>query len=217
MLCDICKVYNDDTFKKELITTVKSFFLKGFVSVGGGNHSFRSENPYKIWITPSGYPRSHIKEKDLILIDLSGNVLKGNLRPTIEVPFHSAIYKNRPDINSVCHVHSPYTLGYFLSADLIDTKIDGIFMLREKPEIDSILIQKNPPIIIDYRQLGSKALGHMVGLASTLNHTIPFGIIILLNHGVIGMGRCVHEAKFLIEFYECWAKCLAIKTNIKSK
>lgn len=217
MLCNLCKDYNETVYKKELITTIRYFFLNGLVSVGGGNHSFRSENPDQIWITPSGYPRSHIEEKDLVLIDLNGNIINGNLRPTIEIPFHTSIYKNRTDINSICHVHSPYTSGYFLSTNLKSTKMDGIFVMQEKPIIDSVLIQKINPLILDYKQLGSKALGNAVGLASTLNSVMPFGVIILLNHGIISMGRCIHEAKFLIEFFEEWAKCLSIKTKLRSK
>lgn len=213
-MCDICKKYNV-SLKKELIFVVRSFFLNGFVSVGGGNHSFRSENPTQIWITASGYPRSHIQEKDLVLIDLNGNVLKGNLRPTIEVPFHTSIYKNREDINAICHVHSPYTLGYFLSAKIKNTENEGIFTLDEKPIIDLKFVGKNSPLVIDYKQLGSKALGNTVGLASKMISTSPFGVMILLNHGIIAMGRCVHEAKFLIELYEEWAKCLIIKKKLK--
>ena len=108
----MCSSYDLNFFKTELVKSVKSFFLNGLVSVGGGNHSFRSEIKNQIWITPSGYPRSHLKDDDLILIDLEGNTILGNLRPTIEVPFHTEIYKNRNDINAICHVHNPIYHGF---------------------------------------------------------------------------------------------------------
>ena len=193
--------------------------MNGLVSVGGGNHSFRSEIKNEIWITPSGYPRSHLKENDLVLIDLEGNTIQGNLRPTIEVPFHTEIYKNRDDINAICHVHNPYTMGFYLSAKLQDTKYEGIFSLKELPPIKLPKYIENS-IIIEYKQLGSKALGKTVGMASQIELDSSSCIsesksnsknIILLNHGIIGMGKCIHEAKFLVELYEEWAKYIMVK------
>lgn len=180
------------------------------VSVGGGNHSFRSERAERIWITPSGYPRSHLTPDDLLLIDLEGNVLCGGLRPTIEVPFHTEIYKVRPDINAVCHTHNPYTQGFFLSSKLTQTELEGIYTLAEDP-----LIEFPKPIntklpIIEYRQLGSKALGRVVGKACHLDPLMPIGVMILLNHGIIGIGRCIHEARFLVDLIEEWARCLVV-------
>lgn len=222
MLCDICTSFDLNLFKNELVKSVKSFFLNGLVSVGGGNHSFRSEIKNQIWITPSGYPRSHLKDDDLILIDLEGNTILGNLRPTIEVPFHTEIYKTRNDINAICHVHNPYTMGFYLTAKLQVTKYEGIYSLKELPSIKLPKPIENS-IIIEYKQLGSKALGKAVGIASKMELTPPPSsnsiseitlnpkVIILLNHGIIGMGKCIHEAKFLVELYEEWAKCILVK------
>ena len=89
-------------------------------------------------------------------------------------------------------------------------------------ELPSIKLPKpiEDSIIIEYKQLGSKALGKIVGIASKME-LIPSmsisesisnpKIIILLNHGIIGMGKCIHEAKFLVELYEEWAKCIMVK------
>lgn len=180
------------------------------VSVGGGNHSFRSERPERIWITPSGYPRSHLTPDDLLLTDLEGNVLQGNLRPTIEIPFHTEIYKTRPDINAACHVHNPYTQGFFLSSKFIQTDIERIYILADDPPVELPDFIGTRPIIIEYKQLGSKALGRAVGKACTLDSLMPIGIMVLLNHGVIGIGRCIHEARLLVDLLEEWARCLAI-------
>ena len=175
------------------------------VSVGGGNHSFRSQIGNKIWITPSGYPRSHLKDDDLVLIDLEGNLIQGNLRPTIEVPFHTEIYKNRNDINAICHVHNPYTMGFYLTAKLKSTKNEGIFSLNELPSI-KLPSQIEDSIIIEYKQLGSKVLGKTVGIASrmelmssssTSKLTSNPKIIILLNHGIIGMESAFMRQNFL--------------------
>jgi len=179
------------------------------VSVGGGNHSFRSDHPGNIWITPSGYPRSHLTPEDLLLIDLEGNVLHGNLRPTIETPFHTQIYKVRPEINAVCHVHNPYTQGFFLSQKLTETDIAGIYLLADDPPLEFPRPIGAGPVVIEYRQLGSKALGRLVGEACRFD-VLPIRVIVLLNHGIIGIGRCIHEGRFLVELLEEWARCVTV-------
>lgn len=208
MSCKACSVYNENFFKQELVSCVRTFFSKGMVSVGGGNHSFRSDRAERIWITPSGYPRSHLVPDDLLLIDLDGNVVHGSLRPTIEMPFHTEVYKVRPDINAVCHIHNPYTQGFFLASKLAPTDIDGIYTLADKPPIEFPKVLGSP-VAIEYRQLGSKALGRAVGMACRLEPK-PAGVIILLNHGAIGIGRCIHEARFQVDLLEEWARCLAV-------
>jgi L-fuculose-phosphate aldolase len=55
---------------------------------------------------------NHIKEQDLVVCDLDGNLVEGppNIVPCFEVKIHSCIYKARNDVNSVVHVHPTYTV-----------------------------------------------------------------------------------------------------------
>ncbi len=211
--CDICAKSDENLLKKELIDCVKTFFSNGLVSVGGGNHSFRQIIRNRIWITPSGYPRSHLITEDLVSIDLDGNVKNGNLKPSIEIPFHTEIYRVRPDINAICHTHNPYTQGFFLSAKLGFIEKD-IYTISELLPIEYPEPLGKIPIVVEYRQLGSRALGRLIGKACMKDVLYPRGVIVMLNHGVIGMGRCIHEAKFLIELSEEWARCLFIFLNL---
>lgn len=189
---------DEEKLKEELVRSVKTLFSKGYVSVGGGNHSFR----YKelIWITPSGYPRSHLNAKDLVLIDINGKIIGGDLRPSIETPFHTQIYKVRDDINAVSHTHSPYTHA-LAQASLLIEKSNGIFSFKEL-EFPKIL---GNIAVLEYRQLGSKALAKLVGEAS-----YDSNIMILLDHGVVSLGRCIHEAVFYILLLEEFARCFLV-------
>jgi ribulose-5-phosphate 4-epimerase/fuculose-1-phosphate aldolase len=213
MQCSTCSPYNEQIWKEELVSCVKTFFSRGMVSVGGGNHSFRSDDARGIWITPSGYPRSHLVPDDLIMIDLNGNIILGNLRPSIEVPFHTEIYKAKPKLNAACHTHNPYTQGFFLSARLKHLR-DGISTLSESPLINFPRILGDFPLVIQYQQLGSRSLGNVVAIVCRDYLPYSCGIIILLNHGVIGIGKCIHEAKFAVDLIEEWARCLAIASRL---
>ncbi len=190
----------EEYMKDELVSCVKTLFAKGYVSSGGGNHSFRYNN--LIWITPSGYPRSHLRSKDLVLIDIDGRVIEGDLKPSIEVPFHTEIYKVRSDINAVSHTHSPYSHAMVQASILIE-RDEGIFDIKEQKFIPRIL--GNIPVL-EYRQLGSRALARLVGKAS-----IDSKVMILLDHGVIGIGKCIHEAVFYIQLLEESARCMLVE------
>ncbi len=60
-------------------------------------------------ITASGIPYEKITLRDVVVMDLEGNVVEGDRKPSSEFPFHRIIYKNRPDISAVIHTHSIYS------------------------------------------------------------------------------------------------------------
>src|SRR3989442_13971808 len=78
----------------------------GFISGTEGNVSVL-EAPDRLWITPSGHHKGLLQPADLLLIDLQGDVLFGNGRPSSETPMHLALYRCRPDIRAVVHAHPP--------------------------------------------------------------------------------------------------------------
>ena len=99
----------DQSPGQEIIDTAQAFNRCG-LSVGkSGNLSRR--NPQGFLITPSGLPYSEMTPESLVQMDLDGQILGGKLGPSSEWHFHRAIYAERPEINAVVHVHSPYATG----------------------------------------------------------------------------------------------------------
>lgn len=217
--------------KNELAACVRGLFAKGLVPSGGGNHSARMPGSNEIWITPSGYPRSHTMPEELVKIDLEGNVLEGSLRPSIEVPFHTEIYKKRPDVNAVVHTHSPYTQGITL-AGILEQKQSkeasnlAIHVFDRDPKIplvhgEGALVLGDIPILklpeevgevalVPYLNPGARELAKLVGEASIGKPLRPIRIMVLINHGVISMGACIHEARAFVEIMEEWARFLTV-------
>jgi L-fuculose-phosphate aldolase len=92
----------------------------GFRSPVSGNQSIRipKSNSW-MWITPSGIPHYHIKEKDLIKVNLeNGNTISYGLKPSIEWHMHASIYSKIKEIKAIVHTHSPYILGVAISEDI---------------------------------------------------------------------------------------------------
>jgi L-fuculose-phosphate aldolase len=72
-----------------------------------GNLSLRASSG-GFWITPTGTPPEDIQADSLVWLDDSGAVKQGDWAPSTEWPFHRAIYRARPDLHAVVHMHSAH-------------------------------------------------------------------------------------------------------------
>jgi ribulose-5-phosphate 4-epimerase/fuculose-1-phosphate aldolase len=59
------------------------------------------------FIFPPRMSPALVRRDNLLLLDVEGNQLAGDGRPNTEFWIHARIYKARPDVQSVCHVHPP--------------------------------------------------------------------------------------------------------------
>ena len=92
--------------KSELIEYGKLAGVKNFTPGYSGNLSARWGD--KILITSSGSANGYLSEDEIVVMDFEGNLLEGNKKPSSEKMLHVEFYKQRPDVNYIIHVHSPY-------------------------------------------------------------------------------------------------------------
>ena len=76
-----------------------------------GNVSCRVDSS-RILIKPSGVPYETLTAQDMVLVDMQGRVLDGNLRPSCDTPTHLEIYRTFPQVRAICHVHSSYATAF---------------------------------------------------------------------------------------------------------
>jgi L-fuculose-phosphate aldolase len=89
----------------EIVAVAQAIDRAGFCPSKSGNVSARFGEG--LLITPSGLPYAQTTPDDLIHLSLEGAVLGGSRKPSSEWPFHTAIYKARPDAQAIVHTHSP--------------------------------------------------------------------------------------------------------------
>ena len=171
----------------------------GFTSPVSGNHSIRiPKNESWMWITPSGIPRYHLKEKDLIKVNLeNGSTISNGVKPSIEWYMHASIYNKIKTIKAIVHTHSPYTLGIAISEEKFYHIIE-----------ESKIVVRNP-IIIPNKPSGSTELANIVSEAFGQGSGNTRAVIIK-NHGVVAVGSNIHQARAVVEALEEWAKILTI-------
>jgi L-fuculose-phosphate aldolase len=97
---------NNLNLRREIITTAQQFNATG-LSVGkSGNVSART--PEGMLITPSGVPYDDLTPGAIVETDIHGKPVNRKSMPSSEWRFHLQIYRSRPAINAIVHVHSPY-------------------------------------------------------------------------------------------------------------
>ncbi len=63
-------------------------------------------------IKPSGVDYDVLKPSDMVVMDLEGNRVEGELNPSSDTKTHLELYKAFPEIGGIVHTHSPYAVGF---------------------------------------------------------------------------------------------------------
>lgn len=63
-------------------------------------------------IKPSGVPYEKLTVEDLVIVDLSGKLVEGKLRPSSDTPTHLVLYRAWKGIAGIVHTHSTYATGW---------------------------------------------------------------------------------------------------------
>lgn len=66
----------------------------------------RSKNVFAI--KPSGVEYEKLQPKDIVIVDLDGNKVEGDLKPSSDTETHRVLYKNFPSIGGIVHTHSTW-------------------------------------------------------------------------------------------------------------
>ncbi len=77
-----------------------------------GNVSGRDLESGLVVMKPSGVPYEELTPHDLVIVDLDGQVMEGDLEPSVDTATHLYIYRHRPDVGGVVHTHSPYATSF---------------------------------------------------------------------------------------------------------
>jgi len=63
-------------------------------------------------IKPSGVPYEQLKIEDMVVLDLDGKCVEGNLNPSSDAPTHLVLYRAFKEIGGVVHTHSPWATSW---------------------------------------------------------------------------------------------------------
>lgn len=95
-----------ENLKKEVFDANLALPKHGLVLFTWGNVSAIDRESGLVVIKPSGVDYETMKVEDMVVVDLEGNVVEGELRPSSDTPTHLEFYKAFPNIGGVVHTHS---------------------------------------------------------------------------------------------------------------
>lgn len=84
----------------------------GLVVWTAGNISARVPDTDLMVIKPSGVSYDDLGPDAMVVTDLHGNLVEGNLTPSSDTAAHAYVYRHMPHIGGVAHTHSPYATAW---------------------------------------------------------------------------------------------------------
>lgn len=185
--------------KKKLINLIieygKLCGIKNYTPGYSGNISARYEKG--LLITTSGSSNGYLKPNQIVYTDFNGQSLEKDKKPSSEKFLHIEIYKQRPDLNFIIHVHSPY-LSSFASAgkDLIEPIMaENVFYFGGIP-------------LAKYALPSSKEL-----VENTIKYFDEYDAVLMENHGFIIASKTMEDAYLKLELAETYAQTV-LNTHI---
>lgn len=97
-----------ENLKKQVLEANLDLPKYGLVKFTWGNVSGIDREKGYVVIKPSGVKYEEMTIDDLVVVDLEGNVIEGNLRPSSDTPTHLILYKKYPEIGGIVHTHSQW-------------------------------------------------------------------------------------------------------------
>ncbi len=98
--------------KEELYRLHLELPKNDLVAWTGGNVSGRDPETGLVAIKPSGVRYEHLRPEQMVVLDLDGNIVEGDLKPSSDTYSHLYIYRHRPDVGGVAHTHSRYATAF---------------------------------------------------------------------------------------------------------
>lgn len=158
----------------------------GLVKMTSGNVSGRDPETGLVVIKPSGVSFEELTPAHMVVVDLDGKVVEGDLKPSTDTDTHLYVYCHRPDVFGMVHTHSPYASSFAVLGQSIPACLTASAMLGGE-----IPLGGYAPI--GGADIGQEIIGK-IGCARA---------IIMQNHGVFTIGSSAKQAtKMAVEVEE---------------
>ena len=186
-------------YKKDLISKIirygKLCGEKNFTPGYSGNISARYDDG--LLITVSGSSNGYLSKNDIVYTGFDGLPKESGKKPSSEKFLHIEIYKKRPDINYIIHVHAPYLSSFACAGkDLLDPVMaENVFYFGGIPLADYAL-----PSTMDL-------------VNNTVKYFDKYDAVLMANHGFIVGSKTIEDAYLKLELAESYAQ-VVLNTQI---
>lgn len=143
-----------------------------------GNVSGRDQTSDLVVIKPSGIQYRDLTPENMVVINLEGNVVEGNYKPSSDTFAHVYVYRHRPDVHGVVHTHSTFATAWAAVGKPIP------------PVLTAVCDEFGGPIPVgNYAQIGGDEIGQEI-----IRSIGSSPAILMKNHGVFTIGKTPEAA-----------------------
>ena len=188
-------MFYKNKLEKQIIKYGKMCGDKNYTPGYSGNISARYKDG--MLITTSGSSNGYLEKKHIVETDFEGKSLEKGKKPSSEKFLHIEIYKKRPEINYIIHVHAPY-LSSFASAgkDLMEPIMaENVFYFGGIP-------------LADYALPSTMQL-----VENTVQFFDKYDAVLMANHGFVVASKTIEDAYMKLEVAESYAQ-VVLNTEI---
>lgn len=143
-----------------------------------GNVSYKDPKSNLVVIKPSGVMFDTLEPSMMSVVDLEGNLIEGDLKPSVDTKSHLYVYKHISTINSIVHTHSPFATSFAIRGKNLDTYTTTAANMF----VDSVKCT-------NFAIIGEEEIGKQI----VENYTNDKAML-LRNHGVFTFGQTCEEA-----------------------
>jgi L-ribulose-5-phosphate 4-epimerase len=180
-----------ESLRREVVAVGKRVLAAGLVRGTAGNFSARDFETGLIVISPSGMPYPELRPEDVVVLDISGEIVDGARTPSSETPMHLMLYRERPDTGAVVHTHSHYSTVVSCIRDELPVLLTEFAVLFG-----------GPVPVTRYAPTATEEIAR-----SVIEAMPPDGQAVLLrNHGLVVRGADFEQALAIAEVVEDTAK-----------
>jgi L-ribulose-5-phosphate 4-epimerase len=152
----------------------------GLVVWTSGNVSARVPGTDLMVIKPSGVSYDDLTAGSMVVCDLDGNVVDGDLKPSSDTEAHAYVYRAMPDVGGVVHTHSTYATAWAARGEEIPCVLTAM--------ADEF---GGPIPVGPFALVGSEAIGRGI-VATLIGSRSP--AVLMRNHGVFTIGDTAKAA-----------------------
>src|SRR5215211_1863340 len=179
----------DESQARKLIVEVgKLLYERSYVVSSDGNISIRLDEN-RVLATPTMTCKGRMTEDSLAVTDLDGKALNDR-RASSELAMHLLIYRERPDVRSVCHAHPPHGSAFAVAGLAID-----------QPILSEVILTLGCVPLAEYGTPSTEELTEAMR-PLVKNHNA----LLMANHGAVAYGADVWQAFDRLETLEHTAK-----------
>jgi L-ribulose-5-phosphate 4-epimerase len=169
-----------DVLRQQLVELHAELVRYDLVAWTAGNVSGRVPGEDLFAIKPSGISYDDLTAESMVVCDLDGNLVEGDLSPSSDTAAHAYVYRAMPEVGGVVHTHSTYASAWAARHEAIPC------VLTAMADEFGGEIPVGPFALIGNDDIGK-------GIVATLSgHRSP--AVLMANHGVFTVGKDARAA-----------------------